>query len=198
MRTLYGEDSKEYAKAVRKKVKLEQGAADEVRKTQEIRVGANRELGSRMLDYERNALRFRRELGLISAELEIEGQRALEQRQYELMLEALRLREELAGADRVQQEQLRVERELLEQEHQGGLLDLDRARIRASVEEQNRLVDTVASTFTSIANSLLQGTMTFRATLLRIVDTMVGVFVDIGVRMVAHWIKRQLLMTSTT
>jgi hypothetical protein len=60
------------------------------------------------------------------------------------------------------------------------------------------LVDTVASTFTSIANSLLQGTMTFRSALLRIVDTVVSMFVDMGVRMVADWIKRQILMTSTT
>lgn len=192
----YGLESKAYAAAQNHILDLKRAASDQLQQISQLQAQSATNAALADVDVRQSAAQLEVDLGRSTKAELLEQERAFEEERYAIREEALQRQLQLAARsndDPVKVAQLNAQIEDLERAHQERLRAIDN---QAAVEQQKNwtgLTNSIKGNFTSSINSMLKGTQTFASGVhglfISVVDSITGMFVDMGVQWVATMIK---------
>lgn len=198
MRTIYGADSKQYRDALREKNAADRELAAQQRQIADMRAQASLAERQTVVEMAREEGRFLVEIGRRTQQEQVQLERDLLNSLYQLQVAEIERKRQLYAGDLVMQEQLNAERKRLDAE-------LQRELGRNAIEQRRTLfgawgemLDGMFSTLGSVTQALLQRTMTWRAATQQVMSSLLGSFIDLGVKRVRDWVLSELMMTGAS
>lgn len=192
MAETYGEDSKEYAAAVKDKERIAREHEKALAQLAEQRLTHEREINLLSIEMEKDRNNFLLQMGAISQTEAIERERQTEERIYQIKLQAAKDAAKIPGlspADKVKADQAIEE---LESQHVRKMAQIEQKAIIESSAKWRTMFDTISSGFSSSIRGMIAGTMTFKGAMLNIASSVAGAFIDMGLKIATDWAKRLL------
>jgi hypothetical protein len=146
------------------------------------------------IEIQAEEIRSRRALGLISAKEEIQSLIALENQKYQIELQALQDRLALIDMESKEYQKILGQIEKLEQKH---ALDTKKLQNQIRIESKNtwdQIFGSIKSAFDKSITGIIMGTTTLKDAIKNIFQSILGEFVNLGVKMVVDWVARHAIM----
>ncbi len=151
-----------------------------------------------MINQEIELIHWRASVNQISREQEIQAVMDAERRKYELERDALLQKAQLEQNDPIQHAQVIAQLEQLDDEYQARYLQQLRELAQESVSVWTGMIDSIKSLSDQLWEGLKNGTLTWQGALKAVVEKVTKYFFDMGVDVVANWLKNLLIKKATT
>lgn len=142
--------------------------------------------------------RYQEQMGFITSEQALANIRQFEELKYQAQRSALEKRIALYENDKEKKAQLNRELERLDYEH---LATLERGSQEQGLilkKQWEDILGAITSAFDTSIKGMILGTQTWRQALSNIFQSILGEFINLGVKMVKDWIMKEILMTKIT
>jgi hypothetical protein len=194
----YGLDSKEYKAALLEKEKLAREHTALLVHLADSITEKNREISKIDLDIEAGKVSMLRQIGAMSAEEEITATRNLENRK--AAIEEAAIREKLAREQvgTLEHRKLLNQLETAEAQHTRKMSEIDNKAAVEQTKTFQTVFDTVQRSFSSAIQGMISGTMGLAQAMRQIAGAILNTFIDLGVKMVFDWIRKQIMLTTVT
>lgn len=194
----YGEDSKEFKQALQKKEALQREHAQTMAQLADVATETTREIARINLDIEAQNFEHRRRLGATNAEEEVGIAMDLATRKAIIEIDALeeKLAREKIGT--VEYQKLLGQIEIAEAKHQQKIGEIQKRAALDQSKTFDTIMDSVESSFSSAIQGMLKGSMKLRDGIKTIASGILKTFMDLGIKMLFDWVKRQVAMTAVT
>lgn len=173
-------------------------AAKEDRDLGKLAEEASRQHAAAEYEIKRQEIEGRRQLGLISAEDELQQLRQLKQEEYHVQLAALQAEYRLMEAKPVEQQKVNNRILALQGKFQ---IDMRRMQNQMALESKKTwdgILNPIGQSFSSAIRGMITGTTTLRQAVANVGAGIVGSFADAGLKMVGKWAESKLAMIGWT
>lgn len=226
IKAFYGEDSKEYVAALREKAAKERQHQTEMNtiakegidhrlELEKITVDSEAQLDQLRLDGERSRIEAMQAMGAISdaeklrrlndiAQQEYASQVAHENRMYQLELQAMKDKLDLAGLEPKEVDRINREIEVLTREHNARMANLNLAESQRGQQQDQALwaekhkiqlgaINSMAQSWGNALALMATGQATFADTVKALWQGIVGAITQAIAQMIAQWIAQQII-----
>jgi hypothetical protein len=194
----YGEQSREYARALREQTRITEEVEAEKRRIQDAALMRAREQGIFEINFAKEQANMMLATGEITAVQKVEIERRAEEQIYALQLAYLEQRKMLMASEPQEVERINAEIEKLRQEHLIRMQQSDLATFEANKGQWDSYFQSITDGFANAINGMVFQGLTFQQAMGNIFQNILGQLIQTGVKMVANWITTQLGMTSAT
>lgn len=194
----YGKDSKEYKAALIEKEKLARERAKLLVELADSVTEKNREIAKIGIDIEADRFSYLRQIGAMSAEEEIAATRNLESRKAAIDEQALREKLAREKVGTLEHQKILNQLEIAEAQHARKISEIDHKAAAEQTKTFQSVFDTVQRSFSSAIQGMITGTMRLSQAIKQIAGAILGSFIDLGVKMLFDWVKKQVMMTAVT
>jgi len=198
IKTAYGEDSSQFKKALQEKEKLARENAQLLVQIQDSITDKNREIANIGLEIERENAAYKKSIGILSADEEIDILRNLENRKSTLEIAALQQKLAREKQGTLEYQKLLNQIETAQAQHNKALNSLN----IKSAEEQSKtwttLWQSLENNFSTAIQGMILGTSKFKNIVNTFMKAIAGTIIDTGVKMLANWVKVELAKTMAT
>lgn len=168
---------------------------------EEARVSETEKLGELDVERQRDELRARVAMGLMTNAQEIDAERGLEQQRFALESQALQQRLTLATGDEVARAKILAQMTILEQKHANEVAKIDQKAALERMRYWRGFFDSIRSGFQQAISGLLQGTQTlagaFKGLFDSVVSSIASMLADIAVKWLTNQIMTRTVSTAT-
>ncbi|TXH41841.1 MAG: hypothetical protein E6Q97_36760 [Desulfurellales bacterium] len=192
---LHGEESAKGIEAERKLTLFKQAEAEKRRKLEEEAIGFRQEMSRIQADVEEENISFLKSLNLLTEEEKINAMILQKQRAYEIERQHMQDKSKLYEKDTVEYQKSLDDMAKAEAKHNLDVIKLQHQKQLESVRIWGDLFDGIANSFKNVAMGLAMGTMTMRKATTALLNGIAGEFLSMGFKIVADWMKRQIMMT---
>ena len=192
---LYGEESDKGIEAERKLTLFKMAEAEKRRKLAMDDIAFRQDLARTANDLEMENISFMRSMGMISEEEKLQMLTDQKQRAFEIERQHLRDKTALYDQGTVEYQRSLEDITKLEQRHNLDLVKMQHQAQLEKVKMWENLFDGVANSFKNVAMGLATGTLTLRKATTALLNGIAGEFLSMGFKIVADWVKRQIMMT---
>jgi len=194
----YGEDSKQYAAAMKDLEKEAKAHVDYMAKLDEAQAVYERDHQLAMLDLESEAIKQQKNLDIINAEDELQRTMDVEEKKFEIKREFLQ--KQLAAQKTGTIEYANTLNEIKKLDDAFGLTVVKNSNDRAKAvsDSYKTLVGGVTNAIHGSVQGILQGTLTVSQALHNFTTAVLASFADMGAQVVAKWAEKELTQTALT
>lgn len=198
MTILYGTDSRQYRQALKEKNDADRAYVDQQRQFDDMRAQARVQESQAVLEIAREQTAMLVEMGAMSKEEQVALERQFLQQQYDLNVQEVERKRALYADDVVQQQQLNAEKRRLDIELNRDLAKNSMTMTKTIYSTWTDMLDGLFSTLKSVTQGLLQRTMTWRQATQQVASSLLGSFIELGVKRLRDWVITEVLMTKAT
>ena len=195
---LFGEKSTEYQDALRRMNTAQQQYEAQQKQLDELDVEQAKQSALARVASKRQELDQLRALGQISAAEETRGLIKLEDEKYKIELAALDKKLALNEKDKLDTKRTQLAIDALEQQHALRVQKLNNQMVRDVQQHWLQIFSAVTNAVDQSVKGLIRGTTTWHNAARNIFQSILAEFIDMGVKMVAHWLATQIAMTGAT
>ena len=142
------------------------------------------------------------EMGQITAAQSIEISRGFEQSKYDIMMAAQQARIEAQKTDPSQDPTaLQTQKDKLleiERQHSLQVQTINTQMVKQSKDDWSKMFDPVTSAISGSINGMIAGTLTMKKAISNLLQSIIGQFVNAGVKMLANWAATELAKTAAS
>lgn len=195
---LYGLQSHQYIEALREVERAKYASDEQLRHIDEMRIETEKRSALTALDMKREGYRMQLELGQINAAEEIAALRQLKEQEYQIERKALEdklalIREDVA-ARRAAKDEIRA----LDEKHAVDMKKSVDDEVLANRKRWEQMTSPIVSAFDTAVKGIILGTTTWKKAFSSITQSILGEFINLGVKMVARWALNQFALTAAT
>ena len=194
----YGLDSKQYTAALREKEKLAREHANLLVKLADEVTEKNREISKIGIEIEAQNAEFKAQIGVMSAEEQIRIARTLEARKADIEIGALREKLTREKAGTIEHQKLNDQIEIAQAKHAAKMGQIDHKAALEQTKTFNTVFSSIQNSFSSAVQGMILSGDTLGKSLKKIASAVLGTFIDLGVKMLFDWVKKQIMMTTVT
>lgn len=194
----YGYESSQYMAAIKDVKKAAEEWDKEQQKLDVMKVERTRDHGINQIGMERDRLALLKSLGQISDQEEIAALKVLEDRKYQIEVQALRDKIALMKEEGAARQQQLDELAKMKEKHDADIAKLDSQSVLAVKKGWDTMLGAVSGAFEQSINGMIMGTQTMQKALANIGQAILGEFVKMGVKKVTGWIANEATMTTAT
>lgn len=194
----YGDQSREYARALREQVKITQEVEAEKRRIQDVALVKAREHGIFEINLAKEQANLLLATGQITGVQKVEIERRSEEQIYALQLSYLEARRQLMASEPQEVERINGEIEKLQQDHQVKMAQGNVAQFDANKAQWDGYFQSITDGFGNAIQGMVFQGLTLQQALGNVFQNILGQLIQTGVKMAANWIAAQLAMTSAT
>lgn len=198
VKKLYVNDGAAYTRALNEAVKLKQQQADEVKKINESITDNQRKLADMDIQIEEQKTQWLRSIGAITDEQEVAELRRLYDRKHELDIQYLEQKRALEKQGSLEYQKITNEILLTDKQYQQKKQVLEQQDKTATIQRWREVGNSIAGSFSSAIQGMITGGQTFKQAIVNLGNSVLNTFIDMGVKMAADWVMRQLTMTTAT
>lgn len=192
---LHGEESIKGIEAERKLTLFKQSEAEKRRKLAEDEIGFRQEMSRIQADVEAENISFLKSLNLLTEEEKINATILQKQRAYEIERQHMQDKVNLYEKGTVEYQRSLDDMAKAEAKHNLDIIKMQHQKQLESVRIWGDLFDGIANSFKNVAMGLAMGTMTMKKAMGALLNGIAGEFLSMGFKIVADWMKRQIMMT---
>lgn len=198
VKQFYGQDSKEYAAALKEKERLlREYQQNQIRSAEEA-LDHQKQLDLISIDMQTQALNFKKQMGQISNVEELDARRQLEDDKYNIELQAAINKAALLEEGTIEQKKALDEIEVMEQQHQLKIQEMNQQRALAVKSSWEQMFSGVTSAIETSIKGLIMGTQTLQRAVATLGQAVISEFVNMAVKKAASWLSSELAMTAAT
>lgn len=194
----HGEASNQYKDRTRDVTRAEREEAQERVRIAEQEILQKKSLRLAEISDEEAQLTFMRSIGAINGEEEVAQRRKIEAEKYNAAREAIIAQRDLANQTEDAQRKLNLDLELMEFDHNNRIKEIDRQAAQERAVTWSTFMDPIQSAFSTSIDAIIRGTTTLTQAFRNMAQNILLSFVDLGIRMVFEWIKRQVVLTTVS
>jgi len=194
----YHYEGKQYIAAQREIATARKEFDAEEKKKASGEIASARDAATAEIDIAHEKLTALKITGDISAQEEIAGFKALEAKKYAISLDALQKQQALDALD-----QDATKKDLdailkLQTNHEKDVIRLNGEAAKASQDAWNKALSPITAAFNTSITGMIMGTTTLQKAMQKITQSILGMFVQLGMDMVKQWATHELAKTSLT
>ena len=194
----FGEMSPEY-----RKVMAEMTAAAKEHQAQTdalagLQIDRAKEHNLAMLDLEKEVLAQKLAMGDISEVEELTALKVLEEKKYQVELQAAQDKLALMDEDLVKQQEANDKILAMAEKHKQDMLKIDTSIMQANKSEWDKFSDPVKNAFSKSVDGIIQGTLTLHNAMRQMAQSIVLEFVNMGTKIVVDWVSKEAMRTFAT
>lgn len=201
----YQAGTKEYEASAKKIVEIQRQAADQEKQIRDSRTQAERDARLQVLALEEQTVQTAAQLGIVTAEQELQAQANFENRRNQIAREALQQRLEAAQLDPdrnpVELEKIQREIEQLEQQHQLRLGGIRQQQIKTVLAPITDTFATIQSSWSSLLQQVATGSISLggfvKGVFMSVGQAVIGTLSDIAAKWAINAILSRILSKTT-
>lgn len=194
----YGLQSKEYIKALADMTKAAEEHRMQMDKLEDMRIDRQRTHDVTLIEMERDQLKTKKELGQISAQEELAGLQALAEQQYQIELKAAQDKADLIKDDVIAQQAAYDKIQAMAEKHAKDMAQINNQILIEEKKTWDKFSDPIKAAFSKSIDGIIQGTTSLSKALHNIFQSIALEFANLGVKMLADWIMKEVKMTAAT
>jgi len=194
----YGKDSKEFKAALLEKEKLAREHAALLVHMADSVTEKEREISKIGLEIEAGNAAHMVAMGAMTAEQEIEISRNLENRKAAIETAALREKLDREKLGTLEYQKLLNQVEIAEAQHQRKISEINHKAAAEQSKTFSSALAGVENSFSKSIEGMIKGTMKLSQAIKNIAGQILSNMISMGVKMVADWLKKQIMMTTIT
>lgn len=194
----YGYESSQYMAAIKDVKKASEEWDKEQQKLDVMKTERSRDHALNQLGMERDHLALLKSLGQISDQEEIAALKLLEEKKYQIEVQALQDKIALMKEEGSARQQQLDELAKMKEKHEADIAKLDSQSVLAVKKNWDTMLGAVSGAFEQSINGMIMGTQTLQKAVANIGQAILGEFVKLGVKKVTGWIANEATMTTAT
>jgi tape measure domain-containing protein len=192
----YGEDSKEFELAEKRKVKAVREALDQLRQIRDIEAATSDKRRMSETNETLNQAKLSASLGLITNAELLEQQRQFEASTNEIKKQGLLARQSLIDPEKdpVAAAQINAQLEELEIQYQGRLAEIRNQALVQSAAPMKSFMQQMETSWASIIGKLMQGSITIGKAMRMVFQSIASTIIQMLAQVLAKWLVTQVMM----
>jgi len=194
----YGLESKEYKAALREMAKAAEAQQKELDKLADMQIDRAKQHALTLLDIEKERLKSEKDLRQITDEQETQGLIGIEERQYQIELDALEKKKEMIREDVAAEQKAAEEIEKLKDQHALRMKKLDDTAALDAKKRWEGILQPINAAFNTSIQGMIMGTTTLHKAMANIGQSILAEFVNTQVKLVSNWAAGEFAKTTAT
>ena len=194
----YGWESKEYLAAQKEIRKASEDFDKEQQKLEVMKMERTRDHALSQIGIERDNLALLKSLGQISDQEELAALRVLEEKKYQIEVQAQQDKIALTKEEGAARQQQLNELAKMQEKHDAEVSKMDAQSVLAVKKNWDTMLGAVSGAFEQSINGMIMGTQTLQKAVANIGQAILGEFVKIGAKKITGWIANEATMTAAT
>lgn len=175
---------------------IHKAAAEQGRALADEEIARLKKQGVDEVDAKKEALRLKKELGQITDQQELAALAKLADAEYQIELDTLNSKLDLYDQDRLAKQKLLDEKEGLERQHALNVQKINDNMAIAQKKQIDQMFSPITAALDKSITGMIMGTTTLKKALANIGQSILGEFINLGVKLVASWAATEFAKTA--
>lgn len=165
---------------------------------EEERIAQVKKLGELEIELAREELRVKKEMGLITAADELRGTIELENKKYQIQLQALQDKVRLYDLDKIAKQKTLDEIEVLEREHAKNVKKINDDVLIEQRKDALKWLEPITNAIDKSISGIIQGTLSLRKAMQNMLQSILAEYLSMLAKKAIQWIATEVIMTKAT